>query len=412
LGEPRIMSFNKLLKHLLEHPKSLQDAYSALSTSNNGLPGKWERVVLGKSGEGNPIVAYERRAGSEDPKILVIAGQHGNEPAGMAACYALILLDSLYREVLPPRFWGFRETHVNLYVVPVANPDGLYNYLQCIEKDSMPYWYNTCPNARYNSRSTDINRDWLYLTQPETRALHSYVSRIEPDIVLDLHEFYASKGSPPKWSIETEGFDTTLTDAPYAMVDEKVSLISTKTMNYIVSILERIMGRKIRERHFTGSDKPYPPPDILGAHLPLEYYPKILVETWGVGLHGFLWRERVLTHLIAILSTVEYLDMHREQIYDLREHIHGLNSIDPDYLYIVDCGDLCGDISSFLNIHGVNHDLNGNEIRVYPRGRSRIIADLLFDPMHPYNVVLEKNGYGRRTLDLLYPCVCFKKQSL
>ena len=412
MGEPRIMSFNKLLKHLLEHPSSLHEAYTGLADPSGELPVGWKRIVLGESSRGKPIIAYERQVDPKGPKILVIAGQHGNEPAGMAACYALILLDSLYREVLPPRFWSYKNYSVNLSIVPVANPDGLSYYLQCIERDPEPSWYNTCSNARYNSRGADINRDWLYLTQPETRILHRYVSSVEPDIVLDLHEFYASKGSPPKWSIETEGFDTTLTDAPYAMVDEKVSLVSAKTMDYVISVLERIMGRKIRERHFTGSDKPYPPPDILGAHLPLEYYPKILVETWGVGLHGFLWRERVLTHLIAVLSTIEYLDMHRDQIYDLRGYVYGLNNIVPSYTYVVDCGDLCGEISSFLAIHGIKHDLDGDTINVYPRGRSRIIADLLFDPKHPYNIVLEKNGYGRRTIDLLYPRICFKKQIL
>ncbi len=413
MGDYYIMCSNKLLKHILRHPIYLRHAYdSIISDKREQTFCGWRKVLLGKSSNGEPIVAFEKQVNPENPKLVVLAGQHGNEPASIAAAFALLLLSDNYKWVLPHRFWRSKSNSINIYLVPVANPDGLISYLECIEHDPTPIWHNTCSEARYNSRSADINRDWMFLIQDETKILHEYITRIKPDIVLDLHEFYASGGSPPKWSTETEGFDTTLTDAPYAMVDEIVSETSREVMDYVSKTLKRLMGRKIRERHFTGSDKPYPPPSILGAHLPLEYYPKLLVETWGVGLHGFLWRERVVTHLVAIYSVIEYLESYREKISELRSRIHELDNKTPGYLYYIECSDVCYEISELLSIHGIRHEIRGGNLVVYPVGRGEVVADILFDKSCKYNRVLEENGYGRHTIDLLYPGIRIKKQFL
>jgi len=143
----------------------------------------------GRSREGRniPLVVMSPtgRPSMAPVRVLIICGQHGDEPASVEAVSDIIrhcargadpselLSPSLRRSSggLP----GLRD--VLWIIVPAANPDGLQK------------------GSRSNSSGADINRDWRARTQPETQAVKRAFVRWAPHLVLDLHQW--SPDDPP-----------------------------------------------------------------------------------------------------------------------------------------------------------------------------------------------------------------------
>ena len=111
------------------------------------------RRVLGHSVQGRPIVAWHLGEPGK-PKVVLISVMHGNEPAP--------------RRILTDLRDGYPVHDVNLWVVPVYNPDGLAD------------------GTRKNAHGVDLNRNFPYrwadldgdyesgpraASEPETRAM-------------------------------------------------------------------------------------------------------------------------------------------------------------------------------------------------------------------------------------------------
>jgi murein peptide amidase A len=133
--------------------------------------------VIGHSVQGRAIVAYERGDRSA-PATLVVGVIHGTEPAGLA------VIAQLRRMPLP--------THVHLWLVPTANPDGL------------------AAGTRENAHGVDLNRNWPAawvhtgvsgprpLSEPESRALRAFILRVKPKLTIWYHQPLAEVyGSDP-----------------------------------------------------------------------------------------------------------------------------------------------------------------------------------------------------------------------
>ena len=127
-------------------------------------------TVIGRSVAGRPIVAWHLGETGR-PKVLLIAGMHGNEPAPTAILRTL-------RD-------GKSVHGIDLWVVPAYNPDGLAR------------------DTRRNARGVDLNRNYPYhwaplggsyysgprpSSEPETRAMMRFLARVEPDYVLSFHQ--------------------------------------------------------------------------------------------------------------------------------------------------------------------------------------------------------------------------------
>jgi len=127
----------------------------------------WIDVVeIARSAGGRPLSAVHaaRADGSVTSwRVLLIGQQHGDEPAGKDALLHLVHRISEDPELVPPG--------VDLWIVPVANPDG------------------AAAGRRRNDADADLNRDHLLLSQPETRALHQLARDLRPHLVVDCHEF-------------------------------------------------------------------------------------------------------------------------------------------------------------------------------------------------------------------------------
>jgi protein MpaA len=134
-----------------------------------------EQRVLGRSVRGRAIRAWHmenaqdgRHAG---PTVVLIAAMHGNEGAP--------------RQILRSLRGGKAINGVDLWLVPVYNPDGL------------------AAHSRRNAHGVDLNRNYPYHwadldgsyesgprpgSEPETRVMMRFLKDVKPDYVLSFHQ--------------------------------------------------------------------------------------------------------------------------------------------------------------------------------------------------------------------------------
>jgi murein peptide amidase A len=131
-----------------------------------------EKRVIGRSVKGRDINAWHLdNSSGRGPTVVLIATMHGNEGAPRG------ILDSLRR--------GGAVRGVDLWLVPVYNPDGL------------------AAHHRRNAHGVDLNRNYPYHwadldgnyesgprpgSEPETRAMMRFLSDVRPDFVLSFHQ--------------------------------------------------------------------------------------------------------------------------------------------------------------------------------------------------------------------------------
>jgi murein peptide amidase A len=138
--------------------------------STDAHPAVIGRRVIGHSVQGRPIVAWHLGEPGK-PKVVLVSLMHGNEPAP--------------RRILNDLRNGQPVHDVNLWIVPVYNPDGLAHH------------------TRRNAHGVDPNRNypykWARLTgsyysgprpasEPETRAMMTFLSTVKPAYVLSFHQ--------------------------------------------------------------------------------------------------------------------------------------------------------------------------------------------------------------------------------
>jgi hypothetical protein len=116
---------------------------------------------IGDSQEGRPLTAYVVEPRAARARVLVVAGQHGDEPEAVRAARALV--HRLGGPAHPPG--------LAVAVVPCLNPDG------------------AAARRRAAADGADLNRGHLLLATPETQALHRFARAWRPTLVLDLHTY-------------------------------------------------------------------------------------------------------------------------------------------------------------------------------------------------------------------------------
>ncbi len=134
---------------------------------------------IGRSAGGRELLALRIAAPPSAGKltVMIVGSQHGQEPSGAEA------VQQIARDLLQ----GPRQkdlAHLNLVLVPLANPDG---------RDT---------NRRVNGANVNLSTAFVLLTQPESRALARLTAHDEPDVVLDVHESAALK----KKSLGAQGY--------------------------------------------------------------------------------------------------------------------------------------------------------------------------------------------------------------
>jgi len=135
------------------------------------------------------------RLAAELPVVVWLAyGVHGNESssaeAAMAAAYALAAGGGEWRELLAGTV---------VLIDPLVNPDGRERYVSFYEQarggspDPDPaaaeHW-EPWPGGRQNHYLIDLNRDWSWATQRETRDRLAAYREWEPQVYVDYHEMF------------------------------------------------------------------------------------------------------------------------------------------------------------------------------------------------------------------------------
>jgi hypothetical protein len=121
-----------------------------------------ESETIGYSTEARPLVVHYCGTRGACLRIFILAGQHGDESdARQAASEYLASFESNPSKV------------VRLAILIDANPDG------------------AAAGKRRNASEMDLNRDHLLLSAPETRAIHSFVGRWQPHLIIDVHTYRA-----------------------------------------------------------------------------------------------------------------------------------------------------------------------------------------------------------------------------
>ncbi len=118
---------------------------------------------------------------------------HGNETSGadaaLAAIYHFIASDD--QETI--------EMLENMLIIidPMMNPDGRARFAKSLQEfrgtspnydDQSLLHTGDWPYGRTNHYFFDLNRDWIYLTQPETQGRVKLINEWSPQILVDAHE--------------------------------------------------------------------------------------------------------------------------------------------------------------------------------------------------------------------------------
>jgi murein peptide amidase A len=144
---------------------------SSSTAADRHRPAVIEMKIIGHSVKGRPIYAW--RVGNPKAKVTAVAMavMHGDETAP--------------RRMLRSIRDGRKVRGIDLWLLPTVNPDGRVRH------------------SRHNARGVDLNRNypfkWARLhgnynsgprpgSEPETRALMRFFTKIKPDLVVSFHQ--------------------------------------------------------------------------------------------------------------------------------------------------------------------------------------------------------------------------------
>ena len=145
------------------------------------------RTTFGESVEGRslPLVVWgapeataEAVAATGKTRVLVFANIHAGEVAGKEALLALL------RDLAAGRHAAWADSLV-LLLAPIYNADGN----ERIGYDNRPLQLGPTGGMgqRPNAQGLDLNRDFVKLAAPESRALVGLLRGYDPHVIVDLH---------------------------------------------------------------------------------------------------------------------------------------------------------------------------------------------------------------------------------
>jgi hypothetical protein len=244
--------------------------------------------TIGESQQGRPIplvvLSGPDGVSAAVPTVLVLAQQHGNEPAGGEAALALA------GQLAGPD--AALLTRVNVLVVPRANPDGAERFV------------------RTTASGADVNRDHLLLQTPEARALAGVARRYRPDVVLDLHEFTVGDRWVKKFGV-LQKYDALIQAATVGNLQPAIAAEAER--QFVGPVRQALAAEGLTSSvYHTTSPDPSDKVVSMGGVQPdtgrnvngLRQAISLLIETRGVGIGRAHFARRVHTHVHAALTVI------------------------------------------------------------------------------------------------------------
>ncbi|HSL81161.1 MAG TPA: M14 family zinc carboxypeptidase, partial [Thermoanaerobaculia bacterium] len=297
------------------------------------------------------------RLAAELPVVAWLAyGVHGNESssaeAAMAAAYALAAASSGSAE------WQELLAGTIVLIDPLVNPDGRERYVSFYEQargrlpDPDPgaaeHW-EPWPGGRQNHYLIDLNRDWSWASQRETRDRLAAYRAWEPQVYVDYHEMFT----------ESTYFFPPAADPVNPLLDERT-----------VAWLD-VFGRANAEA-FDRQGWPYYKAETFDLYYPGygDSYPGfrgavgMTYEMAGHGRAGLAFErrdgtvltlaDRIAQHFTTSLATVRTAAENRERLLATfaRARADAASRSAPAYLWPSDAPE-AGALAELLELHGV-----------------------------------------------------------
>ncbi|GKX56805.1 hypothetical protein SOASR030_29170 [Leminorella grimontii] len=262
--------------------------------------------TLGRSQQGRaiPMLVFsaERAASAQTlmkngkPTVLIVALQHGNEPAAgeAALAYAKSLAENKEGDVL---------SRINVLIVPRANPDGAEHF------------------TRDLANGVNLNRDHLLLASPESRAINQLMTQYQPDVVLDAHEFSVAGRWVKKFDA-VQGYDAlvqyaTTTNLPASLSEAMKSTYNEtifaafkeNSLNAFVYYTTNQINLEDKTLSMGGVGA-----DAMRNVAGLRNSVSFLLETRGVGIGKAHFERRVWTQFVAMRAMVNAAAKQPEQL--------------------------------------------------------------------------------------------------
>ncbi|WMC10395.1 M14 family zinc carboxypeptidase [Oceanimonas pelagia] len=173
----------------------------------------------------SPAFLRSYRPEPDKATVLVLAAQHGNEPAGAEAVLQLA------RELAAGEHADLLK-RLNLVLVALANPDG---------RDL---------SRRHNANNDNTNIDYVALNAGETRLLVNALHSFDPDLVYDAHE----SGIWKRVLTKQQGW---LTDVEVQFEVGNNPNIDARLLDYgehflLPALLRRVSGAGVRAEAYRG----------------------------------------------------------------------------------------------------------------------------------------------------------------
>ncbi|MGB6727604.1 MAG: M14 family zinc carboxypeptidase [Terracidiphilus sp.] len=248
--------------------------------------------TLGYSAEGRPLTVHYSGNPDAPLRIFIMAGQHGDEPEARQAAADFV---SRFTQ-------GTFRAEAHAAVLVDANPDG------------------AIAGTRRNARETDLNRDHLLLSEPETAAVHGFVDSWGPDIVIDVHTYRP-------WRRELMDFDFVfpqeiMIDFPTnpAISTSLGTALRRKAMDFVGRRMAEANVRSDRYTIIRSGIVRHSNTDIVDARngLALRFaIPTILIEGRRSSPEDFMsFMPPAVALLYSIESAVEWASAHARQLRD------------------------------------------------------------------------------------------------
>ncbi len=252
-------------------------------------------VVWGAEG-----TAAETVRANEKLRVLIVANIHAGEVAGKEA--SLMLLREL--AMGEHAAWGDSLT---LLVAPIYNADGNERF----DPANRPYQHGPVDGMgqRPNAEGLDLNRDFVKLDAPESRALVRVIDEVDPHVVIDLH---TTNGT-------IHGYH--LTYAPPLHPNTSVAIDSLLRKAWLPDVTTSYKEKYGWDLMYYGNDKPEwgqprgwatfdPRPRFGTNYVGLRNRIAILSEAYSYAT----FEDRVLATLQFVTETLDWAHEHASQV--------------------------------------------------------------------------------------------------
>jgi hypothetical protein len=354
-----------------------------------------------------------RKAETPHTPLILFLGYsvHGNEPSGAEAS----LLSSYYLVAAQNDFVKKQLTDGIYFIDPVRNPDGQERFAEWIESNRSINFINDNPSDREHTEGWprgrgnhywfDMNRDWINIVHPESKARVAFYQTWLPHVQVDHHEMGANS------SFFFEPVDPNGNESRF--VPKSTYKLNFEFGNYYAKALDKIGSFYYSKEEYDNKNPTFGStyPDYNGAVGILFEQASargILQQSDNGPLH---YAQNVRNQLVTSIATIQAANDNRKALFDLQKEFFTVDKGNTKSYIIGDSYDQSR-VNKFVNLLLAHHldvyennqdvTINGNK---FEKGKSFIIpiaqpnsalVQIIFDDKkdYPDSEASKLGGYG------------------